>query len=165
MMGANNQFNAATPAPVTLAGGTLNAGGFSQGAAATVGIGALTLTSTSVINLLNTSVLHFADSSGAAWTASQILRIDNWSGSPTGGGTEQLIFGSTSTGLSTTQLGQIQFLDPAGFAAGTYGATILSTGEVVPVPEPSTWIAGALALGAVAFTQRRSLTRLLNYVG
>ena len=31
-----------------------------------------------------------------------------------------------------------------------------------PVPEPSTWIGGALALAAVGFTQRRRLSRLLR---
>ena len=30
------------------------------------------------------------------------------------------------------QLSQIRFADPAGLAAGTYGATQLASGEVVP---------------------------------
>jgi hypothetical protein len=34
-------------------------------------------------------------------------------------------------------------------------------GEVVPVPEPSTWLGAALALGAIGFTQRRRLRDLL----
>jgi hypothetical protein len=33
--------------------------------------------------------------------------------------------------------------------------------DLVPIPEPATWIGGALALGAIAFTQRRRLRRLI----
>ncbi len=38
---------------------------------------------------------------------------------------------------------------------------ILGNGEIVPtaVPEPATWFAGALALGAIGFMQRRRLSR------
>ena len=50
--------------------------------------------------------------------------------------------------------------DPAGFDPGTYGAMFATdlTGEIVPlspVPEPSTWFAAALALGAVIWSLRR----------
>ncbi|MEY2518606.1 MAG: fibronectin-binding autotransporter adhesin, partial [Verrucomicrobiota bacterium] len=37
-----------------------------------------------------------------------------------------------------------------------YNATDI---ELVPIPEPATWIGGALALGAIGFTQRRRLRR------
>jgi hypothetical protein len=85
-------------------------------------------------------VLRFADSSGAAWTGGTALTIEAWTGSPFGGGTDQLYFGTTSGGLTVGQVGQIQFLNPAGFAPGTYNAQILANGEVVPVPEPATGI-------------------------
>ena len=53
-------------------------------------------------------------------------------------------------------------MNPAGHAAGTYAATILSTGEVVPVPEPATGYAvGVLALAGV-FSERRRLRQLLE---
>ena len=42
-------------------------------------------------------------------------------------------FGSSSSGLSSGQVGQIRFANPPGFPAGSYAATILSTGEVVPL--------------------------------
>jgi autotransporter-associated beta strand protein len=43
----------------------------------------------------------------------------------------------------------------------TYGSGDISL-NVVAVPEPSTWIAGALALGAVGWTQRRRFSRALR---
>jgi len=32
---------------------------------------------------------------------------------------------------------------------------------LAPVPEPSTWIGGALALGAIGYTQRRRIRALI----
>lgn len=148
-------------ATMTLNGGTFNTGGLSEGSS--VGIGALTLQANSYINLgSGGSVIHFANSSAAAWVADKVLEIDNWSGSQSGGGTDQLVFGADSTGLTASQVGEVQFLNPNGFSAGTYGAVILSTGEIVPVPEPGTWIAGTLALGALLFVQRRRGAQLLK---
>ena len=40
-----------------------------------------------------------------------------------------------------------------------YGATSLELSPLTPVPEPSTWVAGALALLAVGYTQRRRFAR------
>ena len=129
-MGGNNQTNQATFPGITLNGGTLDAGGFSQGTGGTnpitdpgtVGLGALTLSSTSIIDLTSISVLHFSNSSGATWAAGT-LSIYNWNGTlSTGGGAEQILFGTSTSGLSPTQLAQIQFVNPTGFAPGTYGA-------------------------------------------
>lgn len=150
-------------ATMTLNGGTFNTGGLSEGSTATAGVGALTLQNNSFIDLgAGASILHFADSSGATWTASRVLEIDNWTGSPIGGGTDQLIFGTTSGGLTAGQIAEVQFLNPSGFAAGTYGAMILANGEVVPIPEPSTWVAGGLTLIALFATQRKRLARIMH---
>jgi hypothetical protein len=35
-------------------------------------------------------------------------------------------------------------------------------GDVSPMPEPSTWVAAALSLGAVIYSQRRRLIRLIR---
>jgi hypothetical protein len=78
------------------------------------------------------SVVRFADSSSMTWSNDPVLIVANWSGSPAGGGAQQIIFGNGSTALTTTQLAQIQFQNPAGLAAGTYSARILSSGEIVP---------------------------------
>jgi autotransporter-associated beta strand protein len=150
-------------ATFNLNGGTLNTAGLSEGAASTPGIGALTLTSASTIDLGSlTSILAFADSHTQTWAGT--LRITNWSGSSTGDGADQVYFGSTSSGLSASQLSKITFYsDSAGtMLLGT--ATILPDGEVVPVPvpEPSTWAAGALAFAFVGYTQRRRLLAKLS---
>ena len=50
--------------------------------------------------------------------------------------------------------------------AGWSGSFMYSGGnislDVVAVPEPATWIAGALALGAIGWTQRRRFSRPLQ---
>ena len=153
---SSNRIN--NSATMTLNGGTFNTGGFSEGSTSTAGVGALTLQANSGINLGSAaSILHYADSHLASWTSSVILSITNWSGLATGGGTDQLLFGTTLGGLSAGQLAEIQFVDPFGLG-GIYSAQILANGEVVPlspIPEPSTWVAGALALLALGCTQRR----------
>jgi hypothetical protein len=75
--------------------------------------------------------LRFADSSAVIWSNSAILTIENWSGSPTGGGYHQVFFGVNSAGLTAQQLSQLQFHNPNGIG-GTRGAAILGTGEIVP---------------------------------
>ncbi len=149
---------------MTLDGGTFNTGGLSEhelsGSIVTPGIGALTLLSSSIIDLGGgTTVLAFANSSASTWTG--ILSIYNWSGTPvTGGGTDQLYFGTDSTGLTSTQLSQIAFYSDSG---ATYlgSAEFLSgmTGELGPVPEPATWFSAALVAGTIIWSQRRRFTR------
>lgn len=78
----------------------------------------------------NQCVAQFADSSSQSWTANTMFYIANWKGSLQGGGLEQVVFGHSSSALTAQQLSQIIFT----FSEGTYGAQILSTGEVVPSP-------------------------------
>jgi hypothetical protein len=80
----------------------------------------------------NNCVLRFADSSSLTWSNSGILSILNWSGSLTGGGSNQIFFGTNSSGLTPQQLGRVQFQAPAGLAWGYYLAKMLPTGEIVP---------------------------------
>ena len=75
-------------------------------------------------------VVQFADSSSQAWTNGAMLKIDNWTGSINGGGQSQVFFGNSSSGLSASQLAQIQFH----FPQGDYPAKLLSSGEIVPIP-------------------------------
>ena len=105
--------------------------------------GRLTLQGDSGINLAgNLAVLRFADSHTNSWQ-SQLqgvtpqLTVYDWNGSTNGGGTDQLIFGASSSALTASQLAQIRFVNPGGFSSGTYPARILSTGEVVPMPVPA----------------------------
>jgi autotransporter-associated beta strand protein len=141
---------------VNLAGGTFKLNGVSEGTGTSAGIGALSLTSNSIIDLASTSLLHFAASNSQTWSGT--LSIYNWSGTPvTGGGAEELLFGTNSSGLTPAQLSQIQFYSDAGHTAYAPGATILSTGEVVPtaVPEPTIWVLDLVGLILIVYTQRR----------
>jgi len=76
------------------------------------------------------SIIRFLDSHDVDWTGR--LSITNWTGAMPGGGTDQIFFGTSSQGLTASQLQRITFANPAGFAAGNYPAQILATGEVVP---------------------------------
>ena len=140
-LNADNQISDSSS--IVLNGGAFNTGGNSDT------VDTLTLSSNSSIDLgSGSSVLSFADSSGISWVGGSVLSINNWNGNFfIGGGTDQVFFGSTSGGLTSSQVSQIRFVNPNG-QAGTYGAFMLSSGEIVPVPEPSTYIIGGL-LGAL----------------
>lgn len=95
--------------------------------------GDLQLNTNSTLTLVpGNCTLHFANSSGLAWPSTALLTINNWNGSLSGGGSQQIFFGNDSTGLTPQQLSQVQFNNPAGLAPGTYPAKILSNGELVP---------------------------------
>jgi hypothetical protein len=81
--------------------------------------------------------LSFANSSAEVWANGAMLSITNWGGAANGGGADQVRFGNDRSGLTPGQLSQIQFVNPAGFAAGTYPAVQLATGEVVPATSQS----------------------------
>lgn len=83
------------------------------------------------------SRLAFANSSAETWGGGAVLSIVNWTGSTNGGGSDRLFVGTTAAGLSSGQLAQIHFVNPAGLPGGTYQARILATGEVVPIPRPA----------------------------
>ncbi len=142
-------------AGVTLAGGTIRAG--VNGINETVG--ALTLSNSSVIDfgtLTGTNNLRFGDSTGL-WTAGTTLSIINYTGN-----TDHLFFGTvTGAGVDTGQLGQINFYSDSSLDSFLGTGIYLPDGEVAPVPEPSTWIGGVLAVAAVAFTQRRRLRKVI----
>jgi hypothetical protein len=76
--------------------------------------------------------LRFAASGDLVWSNQASLKIQNWAGSLTGGGNQQIIFGNDASALTAKQLSQIAFLNPVGAPPGIYPAKILSTGEIVP---------------------------------
>jgi hypothetical protein len=84
------------------------------------------------------SVVRFRASSAVPWTNTATLTIEDWEGSVFGGGTHQIIFGNDANALTSQQLSQIYFRDPLGLSPGLYGATILSSGEIVPNSLPPT---------------------------
>ncbi|MFC4230356.1 beta strand repeat-containing protein [Parasediminibacterium paludis] len=138
------QLGAANAIPVSamgggviLNGGTLSTGastGFSEGVAGATNMGTLTLSDNSTIALgTGSHSLYFSASNGTLWTSSKVITISGWKGTAGASGTEGKIFlGSSSNGLTSSQLVQIYF---AGYANGT---TILSTGEVVPAASIAT---------------------------
>jgi hypothetical protein len=100
--------------------------------------GVLKLASNTNSNLLTNSptVIRYANSAAAPWDVAATLLVHNWQGSTNGNGSHRIIFGSNETGLTSQQLAQIRFRNPAGLPAADYAATILNTGEIVPL-EPT----------------------------
>ncbi len=134
---------------VLAADATFGTGGFSET------LGALSLEGGVKVDLgLGASILRFADSSSTAWSAGR-LTIAGWSGSPVGGGVDQLFFGNGSAGLNGSQIAQVRFENPDGFAPGEYAAQLLGTGELVAVPEPATAAMLACGIGSLALRRRR----------
>ncbi|WAC18563.1 autotransporter-associated beta strand repeat-containing protein [Luteolibacter sp. SL250] len=135
-------------------GSTLNTKGFSETA------GTLSLTGLgNTINLADgASILQFADSSGVVWGGS--VNILNWTGTATtGGGTDQVIFGTSNSGLTTPQLDSIFFVNPFG-DGNTYTAQWSSglNGEIVPgfiIPEPSAFLLVSISGLGLAMRRKR----------
>ena len=150
-------------ATITLAGGKIQLNGVGEGTHAAAGAGMLSLTSNSVIDLASTSLIHFLASNTLAGTwAGNALSIWNWNGIPlTGGGLEQILFGTDSTALTVAQLAAITFYSDSGLTSlGTATWATNGGGEIVPlseVPEPRTWFVGALVAATLLAAQRRRL--------
>ena len=156
----------ANAATMTLNGGTFGLNGVAEGTVASAGVGALTLSSTSTIDLAGTSLLHLAASNTKTWTGT--LNILDWDGMlVAGGGSEQLLFGTTVSGLTAAQLLQIEFVNPAGLPAGNYLAAwaTAADGELVPgapIPEPAPWFTAVLLTGILGFRARKQIARLVR---
>ena len=145
LLGAANQIGDAVP--MTLGGGTFQTAGFSEQ------LGTLKLAANSVIDLgARATALKFATSGGVAWTGGATLTVTNWNGSYSGGGAEQVSFGSSSAGLTAVQVNQVRFANPPGLPAGNYAATILSTGELVPFTPPTLCGAACSSNGQFQFS-------------
>ncbi len=155
LLGNSNQVN--DTAAMTLAGGTFNAGGFSET------LGALTLSSTSIIdfgNLGGGSTLRFADSSAIAWTGT--LRVYNYTNAAGAGG-DHLYFGTNpNAGLTAAQLGQISFFSDAGATPLSRAGFGPLNGEVSPVPEPSSVAIGVGLVGMIGWRERRRVSVLFG---
>jgi hypothetical protein len=96
----------------------------------------MVLSSNSAVYFVSNCQLAFAKSSGELWANGATLTVSNWNGLGSGGGADQLYFGSDKAGLTSSQLQQIQFINPAGFPPGVWFAKILPTGEIVPTAVP-----------------------------
>jgi autotransporter-associated beta strand protein len=126
-------------------------------------VGVLTLSGNSVIDLYKLgstgSVIRFGNSTGT-WTGN--LSIHNWLQEGGGGINTRIYFGTTSGGLSSTQLSQISgFSGPGSGPLGT--PTLADDGELIfsPIPEPGT-VAVVLLLGLfLAWRERGTLSVLV----
>jgi hypothetical protein len=131
-------FSPGLTAPLFIATGWINFGGTMNISASQNSMGQLGLATNGTINLAASPlVVRFANSTSLTWDANSLLTIAGWNGSYDGGGSNQIYFGTTSGGLTSSQLSRVRFLNPTGIPAGTYNARILSTGEVVPIPPPT----------------------------
>jgi len=141
-LGAANAI--ANTSGLIMSGGTLRPGGFAHSMQGST----LQLTASSAIDFRDgASTISFANSSGVAWTAGQVLNLANWDPSQDG-----LQFGSDNTGLTTSQLAEIEF---NGNAASLGTAYLNASGWLVP--EPSTAILGLLGgLGVLWSVRRRT---------
>ena len=164
--------------PVTLSGGgTINTGGLSEGTRPTnsgsingaAGIGALTLSSTSAgshatIDFLtgaNGSTLVFSSLVGGSGAFADIKNWTGILGTDNSATTNDRLLFATNPGLTAAQLANYMFFNDSATAIGS-GATIIAYGnefELVPVPEPATWIVAALAIGVIARNQQRRFSR------
>jgi hypothetical protein len=133
---------------LTLAGGAVANSGVVRET-----LGTLTLTASSTVDFGSESA-SIRIGATADWSAAATLSIQRWSGNLAGGGTDRLVFGSL---LTATQLGQFVWNDPDGLTGTFVGAIQLPDGEVVPVPEPGTWLAIAAVFLLAGFTERRRL--------
>ncbi|MEY2529471.1 MAG: fibronectin-binding autotransporter adhesin, partial [Verrucomicrobiota bacterium] len=156
-LGANNQINNA--ATMTLSGGTFGRGNFSEGSTSSLGLGALILAASDSHLDFGTGTagaLTFASFSPGAYT----LTIDNWTGTVAGQGnnlTDRLIF----TSDQSANLGSFFF---TGYGLG---AVEIDLGGgyyeiVAAVPEPATFVSGAMVLALLLFHHRRQIRRLFQ---
>jgi autotransporter-associated beta strand protein len=157
-LGASNVINGS--AAVNLSGGNFNTGGFSQGDAATVGLGLLTVSANSVIDFGATagSQLMFA---GVGTHPAGTLSIENWSGTPMqagGASDDRLMFAGNSAALQTFEnlyaQSDISFNGVQGYEGIQLDATHF---EITAVPEPSSTvvISGATLIALATYRGRR----------
>ena len=74
--------------------------------------------------------------SALPWHPAARLIIYNWRGPDSGPFGNSVAFGTNRGGLTSQQVTQITFHNPASFPPGDYPARIRYTGEVVPAPLP-----------------------------
>ena len=142
LLAASDQIDDATN--MNLNGGTFSTAGFDESLAT------LTLNATSTIDVgAGGSIINYTS---GTYSAGQ-LNVTSWAGSFSGGGSDQIIFGSS---LTQTFLDNVVWTDQ-----GITGAFQLPSGEIVPIPEPATIFSGALLIGLIGidFYRRRKKSK------
>ncbi|HKP01764.1 MAG TPA: autotransporter-associated beta strand repeat-containing protein [Chthoniobacterales bacterium] len=155
-LGKNDQINNA--ATMILAGGTFAKGNFSEGTTSSLGVGALTLAaSNSHLDFGTGTVgaLTFASFTPGAYT----LTIDNWTGTALTQGnnsTDRLIFASDQSANLSSFL--FTGFGPGGMEIDLGGGYY----EVVPAPEPATFVSGGMVFALLFFRHRKQIRRLFQ---
>jgi hypothetical protein len=138
----NPSANATFASPIVLDGGTLGTTGITASRTWTSS-STLGLTANSTIALLSATAhtLTFANSNAVSWTGGTTLTITGWSGSYNGtAGTGGRIFiGAAASNLTAQQLSQIRFNN----GSLNFTATLLPSGELVPLARINEWSSGA----------------------
>ncbi|MDH4444193.1 MAG: hypothetical protein QE267_03590, partial [Akkermansiaceae bacterium] len=90
------------------------------------------------------------------WLNDSGLTIWNWSGSAAGAGVDQVYFGTSALGLSSSQLSRVRLYSDGGETLAGQ-AMMLSTGELTVVPELRVFIlmVPGIFLMALRRTKRR----------
>jgi autotransporter-associated beta strand protein len=140
--------------------------GSSTDTSATAGLGKLTLQSRSTLDFLqSTNTIVFGQTAGLAFADSGAFKLDifNYIGDSTPTGNfDHLVFQQDMSTLT----GDFEFWNGSSFVDAT--ATQLGSSgfweitPLTPVPEPSTWVAAALSLLVVAYSQRRRFARAIK---
>jgi autotransporter-associated beta strand protein len=146
-LSAASQINSA--ATLTLNGGTLALNGFNQT------LGTLDLNAASALNLSGSDTLVFADSSALDWNSA------TFSVSHFQVGTTTLRFGTTSGGLTSTQLGLVRFVEfgnstalinASGFLAPTSSNYLNTSSSDLTIATPITGTTTVDQTGSGSFT-------------
>jgi len=143
--------------------------GSSTDTSATAGLGSLTLQSRSTLDFLRSvNTIVFGQTAGVAFVDSGAFKLDiyNYIGDSTPTGNfDHLVFQQDMSTLT----GDFEFWNGSSFIDATavqLGAS--SFWEIVPlepVPEPGTWVAAALSLLTIAFSQQRRFARAIKRAG
>lgn len=155
-----NVFNTGTLGGTgAVAGDVLTFGGVITGGTAGT-VGTLTLTDNLRLATGEGGGTYLADLSGSM---SDLLAITGMLILGEGSALEiQGMADGTTTYILATFSSSTGAFDAISGVPGGYTLVLNPTDlELVPIPEPATWIGAALALGAIAFTQRRRLRALL----
>ncbi|HWQ93450.1 MAG TPA: PKD domain-containing protein [Clostridia bacterium] len=78
------------------------------------------------------TALRFQDSHDVPWSGSGLWIVE-WTFEKDGSAGDHIFVGTSSQGLSASQIAQVSFVNPTGWPQGHYAAQILPTGELVPV--------------------------------
>ena len=139
-LGTNNAISNSSSSVIDLKGGKLQTG-FTQN----LGLGRLSLSASSTLELLSGGSFVFADTSGMAWTGNLSII-----GTFTDGAS--IRFGTTGSGLTTTQLNQITI---NGSTASINSSGFLTLASAIPEPSTYAAFAGAVVFVGAAVYRRR----------